>query len=81
MLNAALIPTASALVVASLSVSVSPYGAQAQANKTATPIEHVIVVVGQNHTFDNGGTDGTSEWAHSKRSSKAVRRSEFHYLA
>jgi phospholipase C len=25
----------------------------AQASKTATPIEHVIVIVGENHTFDN----------------------------
>ena len=42
-----------AAFAAALFVAVSPYGALAQASATATPIEHVIVIVGENHTFDN----------------------------
>jgi len=42
-----------AAFVAALLVGAIPYGAMAQASKTATPIEHVIVIVGENHTFDN----------------------------
>ncbi len=44
-------PSRRAAFVAALLVSVSPYGAMAQTSKT--PIEHVIVIVGENHTFDN----------------------------
>jgi phospholipase C len=39
-----------AALAAALAVSVSPYGMMAQA---ASPIEHIIVIVGENHTFDN----------------------------
>ena len=46
-------PFRPAAVAAALFVSVSPYGALAQASATATPIEHVIVIVGENHTFEN----------------------------
>jgi phospholipase C len=46
-------PTRRAAFAAALLVSVSPYGAMAQASKTATPIEHVIIIVGENHTYDN----------------------------
>ena len=45
-------PSLRAAFAAALLVSVSPYGAMAQASKTATPIEHVIIV-GENHTYDN----------------------------
>jgi phospholipase C len=41
-----------AVLAATLAVSVSPDGLMAQA-QTRTPIEHVIVIVGENHTFDN----------------------------
>ena len=40
-----------AAFAAALLVSVSSAGVMAQGNKT--PIEHVIVIVGENHTFDN----------------------------
>jgi len=43
-------PTRRAAFAAALLVSVSPDGAMAQASKTATPIEHVIIIVGENHT-------------------------------
>jgi acid phosphatase len=46
-------PSCRAAFAAALLVSVSPYAAMAQAGKTTTPIEHVIVIVGENHTFDN----------------------------
>jgi|SRR5258708_39375329 phospholipase C len=46
-------PSRRATFAAALLVGVSPYGAMAQASKTATPIEHVIVIVGENPTFDN----------------------------
>jgi len=46
-------PTRRAAFAAALLVSVSPDGAMAQASKTATPIEHVIIIVGENHTYDN----------------------------
>src|ERR1700757_4536709 len=39
-----------AVFAAVLLASVSPYGV-AQANQS--PIEHVIIIVGENHTFDN----------------------------
>src|SRR5215831_18072730 len=41
-----------AALIAALLVGVSPYGAMAQTSP-ASPIEHVIVIVGENHTFDN----------------------------
>jgi phospholipase C len=40
-----------AAFAAAVLVSVSSAGVMAQGNKT--PIEHVIVIVGENHTFDN----------------------------
>ena len=46
-------PTRRAAFAAALLVSVSPYGAMAQSSRTATPIEHVIIIVGENHTYDN----------------------------
>src|SRR5258705_11870617 len=46
-------PSRRATFGAALLVGVSPYGAMAQASKTATPIEHVIVILGENRTFDN----------------------------
>ncbi len=46
-------PFRRAAFAAALLVSVSPYGVMAQASKTATPIEHVIIIVGENHTYDN----------------------------
>jgi phospholipase C len=46
-------PTRRAAFAAALLVSTSPYGAMAQATNTATPIEHVIIIVGENHSFDN----------------------------
>jgi phospholipase C len=45
-------PSRRAAFAAALAVSVSPYGLMAQA-QTNSPIEHVIVIVGENHTFDN----------------------------
>ena len=42
-----------AALIAALLVSVSPYGAMAQTGGPKSPIEHVIVIVGENHTFDN----------------------------
>lgn len=45
-------PSRRAVLAATLAVSASPYGLMAQA-QTISPIEHVIVVVGENHTFDN----------------------------
>src|ERR1700751_1408702 len=42
-----------ATLAAALLVSVSPLNALAQTSKTASPIEHVIILVGENHTFDN----------------------------
>jgi hypothetical protein len=45
-------PSRRAAFAATLAVSVSPYGLMAQA-QTKSPIEHVIVIVGENHTFDN----------------------------
>jgi phospholipase C len=44
-------PFCRAVFAAVLLVSVSPAGVMAQAS--TTPIEHVIVIVGENHTFDN----------------------------
>ena len=46
-------PFRRAAFASALFVSVSPYCALAQASATATPIEHVIVIAGENHTFDN----------------------------
>jgi acid phosphatase len=47
-------PSRSAAFAAALLVSVSPLAALAQMNQTtSSPIEHVIVIVGENHTFDN----------------------------
>jgi acid phosphatase len=43
-----------AVFAATLAVIVSPYDLMAQAQaQTQTPIDHVIVIVGENHTFDN----------------------------
>jgi phospholipase C len=44
-------PFCRAVFAAVLLVSVSPAGVMAQTS--TTPIEHVIVIVGENHTFDN----------------------------
>jgi phospholipase C len=44
-------PSHRAAFAAALLAGLSPAGVMAQANKT--PIEHVIVIVGENHTFDN----------------------------
>src|SRR5215471_3566279 len=41
-----------AALIAALLVGVRPYGGMAQTS-TASPIEHLIVIVGENHTFDN----------------------------
>jgi phospholipase C len=41
-----------AALIAALLIGISPYGAMAQTGP-ASPIEHVIVIVGENHTFDN----------------------------
>jgi phospholipase C len=46
-------PFLRAAFAAALLAGVSPYGAMAQASRMATPIEHVIIIVGENHTFDN----------------------------
>jgi len=46
-------PSRSAAFAAALLVSVSPLAALAQTSQTSSPIEHVIVIVGENHTFDN----------------------------
>jgi phospholipase C len=46
-------PSRRAVLAATLAVSVTPYGLMAQAQTPQTPIEHVIVIVGENHTFDN----------------------------
>jgi phospholipase C len=46
-------PSRRAVLAATLAVGVSPYGLMAQAQTPQTPIEHVIVIVGENHTFDN----------------------------
>ena len=46
-------PSRRAVLASALAVSVSPYGLMAQAQTPQTPIEHVIVIVGENHTFDN----------------------------
>jgi phospholipase C len=47
-----MIPSRRAILAAALAVGVSPYAVMAQA-QTRSPIEHVIVIVGENHTFDN----------------------------
>ena len=44
-------PYGRAAFAAALLVSVSPGAALAQ--DRSSPIEHVIVIVGENHTFDN----------------------------
>ena len=41
-----------AFVAAALAVTASPYAVMAQA-QTRSPTEHVIVIVEENHTFDN----------------------------
>jgi phospholipase C len=39
--------------LALLQLAVGPAMAQATAGGTATPIKHVIVIIGENHSFDN----------------------------
>jgi acid phosphatase len=46
-------PSRSAALAGALLVAISPLPVVAQASKTASPIEHVIIIVGENHTFDN----------------------------
>ena len=49
-LRRVLVSSATVLAASALS---GPPGAYAQESGTATPIRHVIIVVGENHTFDN----------------------------
>src|SRR5438876_2088167 len=49
-LRRVLVSSATVLAASALS---GPPGAYAQESATATPIKHVIIVVGENHTFDN----------------------------
>src|SRR5216110_2444305 len=49
-LRRGLVSSATVLAASALS---GPPGAYAQESATATPIRHVIIVVGENHTFDN----------------------------
>src|SRR5207237_9289942 len=50
LLRRVLVSSATVLAASALS---GPPGAYAQESGTATPIRHVIIVVGENHTFDN----------------------------